>query len=137
MQRRAIAGQTGFAWLLGGHAAVTAAAGAVLVAAPDVIPAAIGIRLPPNADLLCYLLAAAELGFAALSAWGAAQDDARAVRGVVLACVVLHGASAALELLALARGADGRLWCNVGARVAIVGALLRLAPTKRADHSVP
>ena len=122
------AGRRPLGWLLLGHAAITAAAGVVLVVAPQAIPAAVGIRLPPGADLLCYLLAAAEFGFAALSYWGARSPDPRAMRGAVLACAVLHGASAALELLALARGADDRLWYNVVARVVVLGAFLRLLP---------
>jgi len=49
------------------HALVTAAAGIVLVAAPAAIPGTVGIRLETGAELLCYLLAGAEFGFAALS----------------------------------------------------------------------
>ena len=53
------------------HAAITAAAGAVLVLRPAAIPATVGIQLSPQAYLLSYLLAAAEFGFAALSLLGA------------------------------------------------------------------
>jgi hypothetical protein len=104
------------------HALVTAAAGSVLVVAPAAIPSVVGIRLQDAADLLCYLLAGAEFGFAALSWHGAAAREPRTVRAVVLACLVLHATSLALEVLALARGADARLWYNVAARVAIIAA---------------
>lgn len=120
-------------WLLRTHALVTAAAGAVLVVAPGAIPSVVGIRLQAGAELLCYLLAGAEFGFAALSWYGAAAGEPRTVRGVVLACLVLHATSAALEVLALARGADARLWYNVAARIVIIGAFGAFARPRHRD----
>jgi hypothetical protein len=121
-------------WLLRVHALVTAAAGVVRVMAPAAIPGMVGIRLETGAELLCYLLAGTEFGFAALSWYGAAAGEPHTVRAVVLACLVLHATSLALEVLALARGADPRLWYNVAARVAIVaafGAFARPAAASR------
>lgn len=121
-------------WLLRLHALVTAAAGIVLVVAPAAIPRVVGIRLEAGSELLCYLLAGAEFGFAALSWYGAAAGEPHTVRAVVLACLVLHATSLALEVLALARGADARLWYNVAARVAIIaafGAFARRAAVPR------
>ena len=114
--------------LLFAHAAITAAAGVVLAVAPAAIPGAVGIRLAPDAFLVCYLLAAAEFAFAALSYWGAGLTDARSVRVVVLTLVVLHGTSALLEILAIVRGADARLWLNVVARSIVLGLFLRFLP---------
>lgn len=75
------------------HAIITFAAGAVLVAWPGAIPRMVGIQIEPNAYLLCYLLAAMEFGVAALS-WGARTiTDAKALRVIVIAFIVLHAAS--------------------------------------------
>jgi hypothetical protein len=106
----------------------------VLVVAPGAIPGAVGIRLDAGAELLCYLLAAAEFGFAALSWYGAATREPHTVRAVVLACLVLHVTSLALEVLALMRGVDGRLWYNVAARVAIIAAFAAFARWSRASE---
>jgi len=121
-------------WLLRVHALVTAAAGSVLVVAPAAIPGVVGIRLGAGAELLCYLLAGAEFGFAALSWYGAAARDPHTIRAVVRACLVLHATSLALEALAIVRGADARLWYNVAGRIAIIaafGAFARTAPMAR------
>jgi hypothetical protein len=106
--------------LLLAHAVVTAAAGVVLVVAPTVIPSAVGVEIPGNAFVLCYLLAAAEFGFSWLSAWGARSSDVAVVRGVLLVCIVFHGVSGLLEGAAVLRGVSPKLWFNVAARAAIV-----------------
>jgi hypothetical protein len=62
------------------HGCITLAAGIVLSVAPGLIPSAVGIRLDPHADLLSYLLAGAEFGFAALSFGGSRLSDRRALR---------------------------------------------------------
>jgi hypothetical protein len=119
--------------LLLGHTAVTAAAGVVLLVAPDTIPRLAGVSLSGDAFLLCYLLAAAEFGFSWLSFWGARSADRSIVRGVILACVVFHAVSGAVEIIALLKGVSPMLWINVAARVAIVALLVYFLP-KRATE---
>jgi hypothetical protein len=63
-------------FLLGMRAALTFAAGVVLVIAPALIPGAVGIHFEPPAYLLCYLLAAAEFSLAVLS-WAGTDDHRR------------------------------------------------------------
>jgi hypothetical protein len=110
------------------HAMLTGAAGVVLLLAPGVIPHVVGIALPPDAYLLAYLLAGAELGFAALSLLAARSDSPAALRSAALACAVFHGASALGEVRALAAGVDTRVALNVAVRVIVMLAFLRLAP---------
>ena len=110
------------------HAVLTGAAGFVLLLAPAAIPHAVGIVLTPPAYLIAYLLAGAELGFAALSLLVARSDSPAALRTAALACAVFHATSALGEGRALAAGADGRVWLNVVVRVAATLAFLRLAP---------
>jgi hypothetical protein len=114
------------------HAAITAAAGFVLIVRPAAIPATVGIHLAPDAYLLSYLLAAAELGFATLSWLGARSDDAAALRAIILACVVLHAASGALEAVAWRAHAAPVLLANLAVRLIIVAGFLWLLP--RADE---
>jgi hypothetical protein len=101
------------------HGIVTAIAGAVLIAAPALIPSAVSIALPPAANLLPYLLGAAELGVAVLSLGASRLRDPAAIRLIAIAFAVLHGVSAIVELLALAQGADAFLWGNVVLRVVV------------------
>jgi multisubunit Na+/H+ antiporter MnhC subunit len=49
------------------HAVITFAAGVVLVVVPAAIPNVIGIQLASDSFIICYLLAAAEVGIAYLS----------------------------------------------------------------------
>lgn len=107
--------------LLTVHAVVTFAAAVVLIAAPALILSAVGASIEPGAYLVCYLLAAAELNIAALS-WGARTlSDARAVRVIVTAFIVLHAASAVLEAYAFAaNAASAAIWGNIAVRAAIV-----------------
>jgi hypothetical protein len=104
------------------HAILTFAAGVVLIAWPGAIPSMVGIQIEPNAYLLCYLLAAMEFGVAGLS-WGARTiTDAKALRVIVIACIVLHASSGLLEVYAIAGGLSGAIWGNVALR-ALVTAL--------------
>jgi len=82
------------------HGLVTLAAAVVLVAAPGFIPELVGIGLPASADLVAYLLAAAQLAIAVLSLGGSRLADPPALRLIANSCVVLHAASAALILYA-------------------------------------
>jgi hypothetical protein len=106
--------------LFGIHAILTFAAGVVLVAAPGAIPGTVGMHIEPGAYLLCYLLAAAEFSVSALS-WGARTiTDARALRVIVIAFIVLHAASGLLEVYAFAGGLSGVIWGNVALRALTV-----------------
>jgi hypothetical protein len=117
--------------LLQAHALITGAAALVLIARPAAIPATVGIELAPDAYLMSYLLAAAELGFAALSWMAAKSTDAFAVRSAMVACVVLHGASAVLEAIVWRSRGAPVLLANIAARLLIVGVFLWFVP--RAD----
>lgn len=103
------------------HAVLTFAAALVLIAAPAAIPSTVGIRIEPGAHLLCYLLAAMELGIAALS-WGARNiTDTKALRLIVMSCIVVHAASALLEVYAFAQGGISiAIWGNIALRVLAV-----------------
>ena len=111
------------------HGIVTGAAGIVLVTSPATITHVAGIQLAEDSYLLSYLLAAAEFGFSYLSFAARRLTDAEALRTVVGACIVFHAASAALEIYALSRGANGVLWLNVLARAVIVGVFWYLRPS--------
>jgi hypothetical protein len=114
--------------VLQAHAVLTAAAGVVLVVRPAAIPGIVGIQLAPDAYLLGYLLAAAELGFAALSWRGARLVDPDAVRVIIFACVVLHAFSAALETVVWISRPSPILMANIAIRVAVVAVLLWIRP---------
>jgi hypothetical protein len=109
------------------HGVVTAAAGIVLIAAPALIPSAVGIALPAGANLLPYLLGAVELGVAVLSLGAVRLREPAAIRLIALGFAVLHAASALVEVLALAQGADPFLWGNVAVRVAVAVAFAVVA----------
>lgn len=100
------------------HAVVTFAAGVVLIVAPDLIPSVIGIHLAPTAFVVCYFLAGAEFAIAFLSFEAARSGEG--LRLAVLTIIVFHAATAALEIYALAQGADVRLWSNVALRVIVI-----------------
>ena len=115
------------------HAVVTAAAGLVLMVRPGVIPAAVGIDLAPDAFLVCYLLGAAELGFAVLSWLGARLHDSAGIRAVLLSCVALHLISAVTETTIWIRSPvrSPVLVANVAVRLVIVAGFLWLLPRER------
>lgn len=115
------------------HAVLTFAAGVVLVVAPAAIPATVGITIEPSAYLLCYLLAAAELGIAALS-WSARSiSDARALRAILVSFVVMHAATGVLEIYAFTRGLGAAIWANVALRVVVVAVFGVFAARQRVD----
>jgi hypothetical protein len=109
------------------HGGITMAAGIVLSVAPGLIPAVVGIHLEPNANVLAYLLAGAEFGFAVLSFGASRLTDARALRLIVWSFIAFHGSSGALELYACAQGAGVAILGNAVARAAIVGLLAYLS----------
>jgi hypothetical protein len=103
------------------HGVITAAAGAVLIVAPQAIPAAVGIALPPAANLVAYLLGAVEVAVAVLSVTAAWITDAVSVRVIALVFVIMHVVTALVEILAIAQGASGLVWLNVAFRVVVAG----------------
>jgi hypothetical protein len=103
------------------NAAVTFAAGIVLVVAPAAVPRTVGIRIDPSAYLLCYVLAGAEFSLAVLS-WAARTiADKKALYVIVTALIVLHATSGLLEIRAFATGAvNGGVLINAAFRLLVV-----------------
>lgn len=96
---------------------ITLAAGLTLIAAPSVIPAAVGIAIQPEQYLLCYLLGASEISMAVLSLLGATLHEFKALRAVTLTIITFHISTAAVEIYAYAGGLSSAIWLNVAARV--------------------
>jgi hypothetical protein len=117
----------GLRTLLVVHGCITLAAGIVLSVAPGLIPSAVGVHLDPHADMLAYLLAGAEFGFAALSFGGSRLSDHRALRLIASSCIVFHASTGVLESYAYARGASAAILANVAARALIVALFAYLA----------
>ena len=108
---------------------ITAAAAIVLVVAPGLIPAAVGVHLDPGANVVVYLLAGAEFGFAALHLGGARLTGAHALRLIAWSCIAFHGLSAVLETYAWVQGAAPVILVNVAARVGVVALFFTLSRT--------
>jgi Na+-transporting NADH:ubiquinone oxidoreductase subunit NqrB len=106
--------------LLTVHAVITFAAGVVLVAAPDLIPGAVDVRVPSDAYLVCYLLGAAELAVAFLSFAGRNLRQSDAVRLITWTMIVFHGCTAVVEVYAFARGVHAGIWANVALRGGVI-----------------
>jgi hypothetical protein len=103
------------------HAALTFAAGVVLILAPSAIPGAVGIHVEPTAYLVCYLLGSSELGLAFLSFFSRSLTDASTMRLVCWTFIVVHASTALVEVYAVARGGVGAAVCaNVALRVLVV-----------------
>jgi hypothetical protein len=102
------------------HGVITLAASIVLVVAPGLIPSVVGIDLEPEADVLAYLLAGAELGLAVLSFGASRVTDYRALRLIVWSLIAFHGSSGVLEIYAYLQGAGVAIIGNVAARAIIV-----------------
>lgn len=109
------------------HGIITAAAGVVLIVAPQAIPAAVGIALPPGANLVAYLLGAVEIAVAVLSVAAAWITDGVAVRTIALVFVIMHVVTALVEVLAIVQGASGLVWANVAFRVVVAGVFAVIA----------
>jgi hypothetical protein len=112
--------RSGLRTLLVGHGCITLAAGIVLSVAPGLIPSTVGIHLDPRADMLAYLLAGAEFGFAALSFGGSRLSDRRALQLIAWSCIVFHASTTILELYAYTHGVSAAILGNVAARVVII-----------------
>jgi hypothetical protein len=119
------------------HGVVTLAASIVLVVAPGLIPAAIGIHLDPSANVLAYLLASAELGLAVLSFGASRLTDRQALRLVVWSCIAFHAASCVLELYAYGQGASAGILGHVSARGLMVALFAYSLPRRLIPGQVP
>jgi hypothetical protein len=117
------------------HALVTFAAGIVLIAAPGLIPSFVGIRVNPPEYLLCYLLGAAEISLAVLSYYGRSLTDSNALATLCLVFIVLHVASAVVEILAFTQGLSATIWLNVAVRIAVVILLTHYGFYKKASKN--
>ncbi len=102
------------------HAIVTLAAAVLLVLKPVVIPHTVGISIQPGQYLLCYLLAGMEAGAAALSFLSSHLADRSALRAISLSFIVMHAATAVLEVLAFAEGVRAGVLANVALRIVMV-----------------
>lgn len=107
------------------HALITFAAGVVLIAAPDLIPGAVDVRVPSDAYLVCYLLGAAELAVAFLSFAGRNLRQREGMRLVAWTMIVFHGCTAAVEVYAFARGVHAGIWANVALRGVVIALFSR------------
>jgi hypothetical protein len=117
------------------HGVVTLAAGVVLIAVPGAIPGAVGIDVPTTADLVPYMLGAAEIAIAVLSFGASRLHDRPALQLVSITIIVFHLATAAVEALAFAQGGPrAGVWANVAVRVAVV-ALFAYYGLRKASRS--
>lgn len=115
------------------HGVITLAAAVALAFAPGLIPATVGIDLPPGGELLAYLLAGCEFGVAVVSLGAATIAEPRAIGVIAAGFAGLHLVTGILEVVALANGADPFLWGNVAVRVVAtaVFVLIALRPARR------
>ena len=111
------------------HGLITLAAAVVLVVDPGLIPSIVGIHLGRDADLVAFLLAGAEFGFAVLSFGGSRLSDARALRLIAWSCAAFHGLSGVLETYAYFQGVSAAILANVAARLIVIGLFLVLSRT--------
>jgi hypothetical protein len=107
------------------HALVTLAAGVVLIAAPGLIPGTVGVRITPDAYLVCYLLGAAELAMAFLSFAGRTLRQPDGARLLAWTMIVFHGCTAAVEAYAFTQGVHTAIWANVAVRGAVIALFIQ------------
>jgi hypothetical protein len=113
------------------HGLITVAASIVLTVAPGLLPSVIGVHLEPSANVVVYLLAGAELGFAVLSFGGSRLKDPQALRLVVWSCGAFQGSTGALEIYAYAQGASVAILGNVAARAVIIALFAYLSKNSK------
>ena len=118
------------------HAVITLAAGIVLTVRPELIPSVIGVRLEPSANIIAYLLAGAEFGFAILSFGGSRLRDPKALRLVAWTCIAFHGSSGILEVYAYSQGVSGTILLNVAARAFIIALFVHLSMDRKRSSTV-
>jgi hypothetical protein len=117
--------------LLALHALVTFAAGVVLIAVPELIPAAVGVHITPDTYLMCYLLGAAELAVAFLSWSGRTLHQPDAVRLATRTMIVFHGCTAVVEAYAFTRGVHAAIWANVALRMAVIALFIHYGSRRK------
>ncbi len=117
-------------YLLLVHGLITLAAAVVLMVDPGLIPSAVGIRLQPGSNLVAYLLAGAEFGFAVLTIGGSRLEDSRALSLVASSCIAFHGLSGILEIYAYVQGVSSIVLTNVMARLIIIVLFLVFSRTR-------
>ena len=101
------------------HGLITLAAGLVLIIVPPAIPRIVNIAISPNAYLICYLLAAAELSIAFLSFFSWQLKSSQALVLISSTFIIFHITTAALEAVALARGTSTAILFNILLRITI------------------
>jgi hypothetical protein len=105
------------------HGLATLAAGIVLIASPAAIPATVGVVVPPNGNLVAYLLGAMEIGAAVLSLGAPTLKDPASLRLVSISFIAMHLVTCAVELLAYARAeVHPAILANVALRVVVSAA---------------
>jgi hypothetical protein len=123
--------------LLLGHALVTLVAAFVLMAAPGLIPSAVGIVLEPTEFLVPILLGAAEFGVGLLSLLASSWTFGRPLAHLCLVFAAMHLMTAFGEGLALSAGVSPAVGVNLVVRVIVaalfVAAYVRLHSADRAE----
>jgi len=108
--------------LIATNGAATVAAAVVLFLDPGLIASAAGIATAPTPRLVWNLLAAAELGLAAMCLLSL-SSGAEVLGLVTIALIVFHGASAAAGVMSLMQAFHGVVLANVVVRIAMIGLL--------------
>jgi hypothetical protein len=101
------------------HSIVTFAASILLIVAPALIPGTVNIVLSSHQYLLCYFLAAAEIGIAYLSFSAGKIEDGYSLRTICSTFIVFHISTAGLEIAALTQGLSANIVPNVILRIII------------------
>ena len=118
------------------HGFITLAGAVVLAVFPTAIPSAVGITVERPEYLLVYLVGAAELAVAVLSFGATRLTDRAALRLVVTAFVVLHGASGVLDLVYMAViGPNATIIANTVLRFTVVAVFLLVWRAARPHHT--
>jgi hypothetical protein len=102
------------------HGLATTAAGIVLIVSPELIPAAVDIRVDPGAYLLCYLLASTELSIGFISFAAFYLKDPKSIKLICIMFIILHASTACLELYALSNGVSSKIWSNIVLRIVMI-----------------
>lgn len=113
------------------HAAITFAAGIVLILMPGAIPSTVDIDLPQKANLLAYFLGAAEIAIAFLSFGARKIKDVAALSLIIWTFIVFHLATALVELYDMVlNGYSFVLLINVFVRVGVIVLFLYLGQAR-------
>lgn len=102
------------------HSIVTFLASIVLVVKPTFIPETINVSITRDGYILCYFLAAAELGVAYLSFYSRRIKDNYSLRIISTSFIIFHASTGLLEIYAFTQGISSRIVPNIILRVIIV-----------------